>query len=56
MKILGIDPGTSRIGYGLIETSDGLKLVRHGVIEPKQKSLQENSDKSSRVKKAGKNQ
>ena len=41
MKILGIDPGTSRIGYGLIETSDGLKLVRHGVIEPKQKSLQE---------------
>ncbi len=41
MKILGIDPGTSRIGYGLIETDGGLKLVRHGVIEPNRKSLPE---------------
>lgn len=39
MKILGIDPGTSRIGYGLIETDGPLKLLRHGVIEAKEKTL-----------------
>lgn len=38
MRILGIDPGTSRIGYGLIE-SNGLKLISYGVIEVKEKTL-----------------
>lgn len=38
MKILGIDPGTSRIGFGLIE-SEGLKLLKYGVIEAKEKTL-----------------
>ena len=40
MRILGIDPGTSRIGYGFIETN-GLKLIRYGVIEAKEKTLAE---------------
>ena len=40
MRILGIDPGTSRIGYGLIET-DGMKLLDYGVIEAKEKTIQE---------------
>lgn len=39
MKILGIDPGTSRIGFGLIETEGGLKLLRYGVVEAKEKDL-----------------
>lgn len=33
MKILGIDPGTSRIGYGLIETNKGLRFLDYGVLE-----------------------
>lgn len=40
MKILGIDPGTSRIGYGLIENKP-LKLLDYGVIESTEKELQE---------------
>ena len=41
MRILGIDPGTSRIGYGFIEiVGPSLKLLRHGVIEAKEKTLQ----------------
>jgi len=39
MKILGIDPGTSRIGFGLIETDGGLKLIHYGTIEAKEKEL-----------------
>lgn len=38
MKILGIDPGTNRIGYGLIEKNGELKLIDYGVIEIKKKS------------------
>src|SRR3989344_4906721 len=38
MKILGIDPGTSRIGYGLIENKP-LKLLDYGVIESLEKEL-----------------
>jgi crossover junction endodeoxyribonuclease RuvC len=38
MRILGIDPGTSRIGYGLID-GDKSKLIRYGVIEAKEKEL-----------------
>ena len=33
MKILGIDPGTTRIGYGLIENAGELKLLDYGIIE-----------------------
>ena len=38
MRILGIDPGTTRIGYGLIENQSGLKLIDYGVIEIKSKT------------------
>jgi len=37
MKILGIDPGTSRIGYGLINDRP-LKLISYGVIETFEKT------------------
>ncbi len=41
MKILGIDPGTLKTGYGIIELSNGkIKLLSSGVIENKRiKSL-----------------
>ncbi len=33
--ILGIDPGTTRVGYGVIKKSGGvIKLLDYGVIEP----------------------
>jgi len=39
MKILGIDPGTNRIGYGLIEKHGGaLKLLDFGLLEISEKS------------------
>jgi crossover junction endodeoxyribonuclease RuvC len=31
--VLGIDPGTARLGYGLIETGDQPRLIDCGVIE-----------------------
>src|SRR3989344_2268576 len=36
MIILGIDPGTTRIGYAIIEKKDGdtLKLITCGCLEP----------------------
>src|SRR3989304_665974 len=37
MKILGIDPGTARIGYGLI-TDRPLQLITYGVIEISEKT------------------
>ncbi len=37
MRILGIDPGSSRIGYGLIEQGREIKIVKYGVIEIKEK-------------------
>ncbi|MDP3901713.1 MAG: crossover junction endodeoxyribonuclease RuvC [bacterium] len=37
MKILGIDPGTNRIGYGLINDRP-LKLIDYGVLEIKERS------------------
>lgn len=37
MRILGIDPGTSRIGYGLINDRP-LKLIDYGVLEIKEKT------------------
>ncbi len=33
MKILGIDPGSTRIGYGLIESSGDAKALEFGLIE-----------------------
>ncbi len=33
MRILGIDPGTSRIGYGLIESGADLKALDFGLLE-----------------------
>ncbi|MDP1718936.1 MAG: crossover junction endodeoxyribonuclease RuvC [bacterium] len=39
MRILGIDPGTSRIGFGIIETAGTLRLIDYGVIEAKEKTL-----------------
>ncbi|KKU18830.1 MAG: hypothetical protein UX29_C0016G0005 [Parcubacteria group bacterium GW2011_GWA2_46_10] len=33
MKILGIDPGTTRTGYGLIEKDRGVKLLACGLID-----------------------
>lgn len=37
MKILGVDPGSSRTGYGLIEKQgSNLKLIRAGVLEIKE--------------------
>ena len=46
MKILGIDPGSTRIGYGIIEDATatagqagGLKLLDYGVLEIKEKNL-----------------
>lgn len=41
MRILGIDPGTSRIGFGLIETEGGLRLLKFGTIEATEKTLPE---------------
>ncbi len=35
MKILGIDPGSTRIGYGLIERGASLTLLEYGVLEIK---------------------
>jgi crossover junction endodeoxyribonuclease RuvC len=34
MKILGIDPGTARLGYGIIKTGPVLRYVDCGVIKP----------------------
>lgn len=41
MRILGIDPGTSRIGFGVIETAGGLRLIDYGTIEAREKTLTE---------------
>ena len=40
MRILGIDPGTIRCGYAIIETTPKLKLVDAGFIKIKEKKLQ----------------
>ena len=39
MKILGIDPGTHRIGYGLILRKSDLKPLDYGVIEIQEGSI-----------------
>jgi len=40
MKVLGIDPGTIRCGYAIIDTSPKLKLIDAGFIKIKEKVLQ----------------
>jgi len=40
MKILGIDPGTIRCGYAIIETTPKLHLIDAGFIKIKEKKLQ----------------
>jgi crossover junction endodeoxyribonuclease RuvC len=40
MKILGIDPGTIRCGYAIVETAPKLHLIEAGVIKIKEKNLQ----------------
>ena len=37
MKILGIDPGSIRVGYGIISGNKKLLLVDYGVIEAERK-------------------
>ena len=45
MKILGIDPGIGRLGWGMIEKEGRqLKVIEYGVIE-----TEKNSEKSSRL-------
>jgi crossover junction endodeoxyribonuclease RuvC len=40
MKILGIDPGTQKIGYGLIEINKNNQILRaSGILKIKQKNL-----------------
>lgn len=36
MRILGVDPGSARVGYGLI-TDKPLRLIAHGIIDIKEK-------------------
>ncbi|GAB6045757.1 crossover junction endodeoxyribonuclease RuvC [Caminibacter profundus] len=40
MRILGIDPGTIRCGYAIIETKPKLHLIDAGFIKIKEKDLQ----------------
>ena len=40
MKILGIDPGTKRSGYAIIETNPKLNLIDAGFIKITEKKLQ----------------
>jgi len=41
-KILGIDPGTTLVGYGVIEeTAAGLKAITYGKLKIKSKTLNE---------------
>jgi crossover junction endodeoxyribonuclease RuvC len=41
LKILGIDPGTNNLGYGIIESKNSrLKIIEAGVIKFKEKDLQ----------------
>ncbi len=44
MRILGIDPGLRRTGYGVVDVTpqSSVRLVEAGTIEPKEKDLIEN--------------
>ena len=51
MITLGIDPGTSRIGYGLINSGNNLKLIDCGLIEIFDKSISKFSSLADRFEK-----
>lgn len=36
---MGIDPGSTRIGYGLIKTDGGLSALSYGIIEIKRREM-----------------
>ena len=40
MKILGIDPGTIKCGYAIIEVKNKITLLEAGIIKIKEKQLQ----------------
>jgi crossover junction endodeoxyribonuclease RuvC len=44
MRILGVDPGLRRTGYGLVDVTpqSAIRLVEVGTVEPKEKDLIEN--------------
>lgn len=33
MRVIGIDPGTARLGYGVIDTGDQPQLIDFGIVE-----------------------
>jgi crossover junction endodeoxyribonuclease RuvC len=39
MRILGIDPGTINMGYGVIETDDGMQAIDFGVLNVASQTL-----------------
>ena len=42
MRIIGIDPGLARVGYGIIETTNGnKKLLDCGIIETSKDNIEE---------------
>ena len=43
MRIIGIDPGLARVGYGIIDEIEGKKIMRDcGIIETKSTEKEEN--------------
>ena len=43
MRIIGIDPGLARVGYGIIDEIEGKKIMLDcGIIETKSKQKEEN--------------
>ena len=41
MRILGIDPGTINMGYGVVETDDGMQAIDFGVLNVASQTLVE---------------
>ena len=42
MRILGIDPGTINMGYGIIETHDGMRAIDFGILNVASQTIMEN--------------
>ena len=40
MRVLGIDPGTQRMGYGLVEDGPSLRALHWGTLTPPEDTLQ----------------
>lgn len=50
MQVLGIDPGSQRLGYGVVvETPNGLQHITHGVIEPGRGTTSQRLEKIARA-------